>query len=824
MKRAPAWPVGKLSEMRNMSLARKTITSILIIAMIVTTVFIGSGTVASAAGAVRNTDVTSATSGNTLIMYDGDFLYTAKDTILARLNAIRYEACAEGVYGLSLSDYVPLKWSSDLEWIAQTRAAEATLNFSHTRPNWSYYESLKRNGLYTENECLYYGGSVNIMRAIESWYSEKFDTGDTSHYRAIIDPSKRHVALGGFMPTSGWGAITAEFTSRSGLNEDQTGSSGRFTQILEVDSSKVSVTSLDAPDRVHIGIPKDCTVYGTVNFSGTKYVRLLGNFTYSSSNTNIATVTSAGKVTGVNAGTATIKVTVRGSSASDTVTVEGHNWSVENVDKEPTCIEEGVGYLTCSVCGVRKAGSEYPIPTIDHPYGDWITRIPATCDTAGSRKKVCKICKDTVYEVVPALGHAWDRWEITKKATATETGTKTRVCKRDPSHTETKVIPARETNENTVSRIYGSNRYQTSLKVADQLKAELGVDKFDTVILAYGGNYADALAGSYLSCVKSAPIILVNGKTEIMTAVQDYIKANLNNGGSIYLLGGSAVVPDAVVSGLSGYNVTRLGGKNRYETNIAILKETSKFTEDNEIMITSGEDFADSLSVASLGRPILLVKNNLMDLQKNYLRLLGGGKTFYIIGGTGAVSDNIISQLGLFGTTERIGGHSRFETSVNVAKRFFDMTEDMVLAYGKNFPDGLCGGVLAYELGAPLILTAEGNADLAAAYRAEAEIPEGVVLGGAALISDASIDLIFYPERILASENGENNGDTEDQIIDDNAGTDAEEPAITDEPSNVVISGDETVLEEPAEPVEETAEEQPAEPVEQADDETDAGE
>ena len=115
--------------------------------MIVTTAFFGSVTTASAAGAVRNTDVTTATSGNTLITYDGDFLYVSKDTILARINAIRYEACSEGVYGLSMSDYVPLKWSSDLEWIAQSRAAEGALYHSHTRPNWSYYESLKRNGL-----------------------------------------------------------------------------------------------------------------------------------------------------------------------------------------------------------------------------------------------------------------------------------------------------------------------------------------------------------------------------------------------------------------------------------------------------------------------------------------------------------------------------------------------------------------------------------------------------------------------------------------------------------------------------------------------------
>ena len=782
--------------------------------MIVTTAFFGSVTTASAAGAVRNTDVTSATSGNTLITYDGDFLYVSKDTILARINAIRYEACSEGVYGLSMSDYVPLKWSSDLEWIAQTRAAEGALYHSHTRPNWSYYESLKRNGLYTENECLYYGGSVSIMGAIESWYSEKFDSGDTSHYRALIDPNKRYVALGGFKPTSGWGAITAEFTSRTGLNEDQTGSVGRFTQILEVASSKVSATGLNAPDKVHIGIPKDCTVTGTVNFSGTAYVGLLGNFTFSSSNTNIATVTSAGKVTGVNAGTATITVTVRGTSASDTVTVEGHNWSGKGVDREPTCIEEGIGYVTCSVCGVRKAGSEYPIPKIDHPYGDWVDRIAATCDTEGSRKKTCKICGDTVYEVVPALGHDWDRWKVTKRATADEEGTETRVCKRDGTHIETRAIPARGTENLETTRVYGATRYETSLLVADELKKEIGVDQFESVILAYGQSYADALAGSYLSCVRSAPILLVDSRQDHIDAVQAYIKANLKSGGTIYLLGGAAVVPDKAVAGLSGYTVTRLGGKDRYETNIAILKEAGKFTTDTEILVASGGGFADSLSAAAIGRPILLVRTSLLDSQKNYLKLSGGGKNFYIIGGTGAVSDIIMNQLSVYGTTERIGGSTRYETSVNVAKKFFNMPESAVLAYGQSFPDGLCGGALAYELGGPLILTAEGKTDFAAAYRKEADVLDGVILGGPTLISDKSITEIFYPELLTEPEEPivvtPDGSDADGQ----QTGEPADDAVIADEAANSAVTGDELVQAateepavEPAEPVEDIADE-----------------
>ena len=63
-----------------------------------------------------------------------------------------------------------------------------------------------------------------------------------------------------------------------------------------------------------------------------------------------------------------------------------------------------------------------------------------------------------------------------------------------------------------VIRLAGANRWETSLKVADEMKANLGLEKFDAIIIASGNDFADALAGSYLSTVKNAPILLGWGK------------------------------------------------------------------------------------------------------------------------------------------------------------------------------------------------------------------------------------------------------------------------------------------------------------------------
>lgn len=296
----------------------------------------------------------------------------------------------------------------------------------------------------------------------------------------------------------------------------------------------------------------------------------------------------------------------------------------------------------------------------------------------------------------------------------------------------------------SISRIYGDTRFETSLKAADELKKQLNVDKFDTVILAYGKNYADALAGSYLSCAADAPILLVDSSKKHIDPVQAYIRNNLSPGGKIYLLGGESVVPESAVAGLNGYEVERLWGSDRYATNIKILEETQKYSgTESEILVASGTGFADSLSASAVGKPILLVKNTLQDGQKEYLESLGEGLTFTIIGGTGAVSDSMKNELNAYGTTDRINGSTRFETSVNVARRYFLTPESCVLAYGMDFPDGLCGGAVAHAMGGPLILAANNRTQFATAYVYRTDISRAIVLGGPALISDQSVDLIF---------------------------------------------------------------------------------
>ena len=378
--------------------------------------------------------------------------------------------------------------------------------------------------------------------------------------------------------------------------------------------------------------------------------------------------------------------------------------------------------------------------------------VEATCTetglTQGSRCSVCGLVT-TPQQEVPALEHDWNAGHVTKWPTPDAAGVMTCACNRCGAKTTQAIPAAGETP--FVLRLAGSHRWETSLKVADEMKANLGLEKFGSIIIASGNDFADALAGSYLSTVKNAPILLSWGKggsyEYLDTDNIHYIKSNLVNGGTVYILGGTNAVPELYEEALKDYNVKRLGGANRFETNLLILQEAG-VKEGDEILVCTSTNFADSLSASAVGKPIMLVFNELGQLYGPQPEFLAGltNCTFTVIGGESAVSAGLAEAIGTYGAVARLAGSNRFETSVLVAQKYFENPQRAVLAYAWNYPDGLCGGSLAYSLKAPLILTMTGYEAQAASFIQQYGIRAGAVLGGSTLISDDSVRAIFAME------------------------------------------------------------------------------
>lgn len=297
-----------------------------------------------------------------------------------------------------------------------------------------------------------------------------------------------------------------------------------------------------------------------------------------------------------------------------------------------------------------------------------------------------------------------------------------------------------------IVRLAGNNRYDTAITAAEHLRAEIPSGKFDNVIIASGADFPDALSATYLACVKNAPILLVGKDSVSINKVTAYINENLAEGGKVYIVGGTGAV-DSSVEGKLTNGAERLAGSNRYTTNIEVLKAAGVSGKD--VLVASGKGYADALSASAAGRPILLVADALTPDQKTYLEenKLSFGETAYIVGGTGAVSATVETQIKDYvDETERLAGSNRYDTSRLVAETFFTGAVDtMVIASGKTFPDGLSGGPVALKYNAPLILVADGAAGHARTIFNDKGMTRLVVMGGTGAVSKATAEMIADP-------------------------------------------------------------------------------
>ena len=281
-------------------------------------------------------------------------------------------------------------------------------------------------------------------------------------------------------------------------------------------------------------------------------------------------------------------------------------------------------------------------------------------------------------------------------------------------------------------RLAGSDRYETAYAVAEQMKLNKGKEKFDNIVVASGENYPDALSGNYLAFRKNAPMLLTN-KYEVDNTAE-YIKNSIEPNGTVYILGQTSAVPASLEQKLQGINIKRIGGSDRFETNLLILKEARVHGE--ELIVCSGLNFPDAVSASAANKPILLADDKLSASQKNYLSTIDPLKV-YFIGGDKAVTKTVRDEF--TGDTVRLAGSDRFETSRLIAENLFLSHPDrVILASGLNFPDALVGGAFNQDIGVPVLLV---GPDFADAYNAKKFVSENgtkslILLGGKLSISD----------------------------------------------------------------------------------------
>lgn len=300
--------------------------------------------------------------------------------------------------------------------------------------------------------------------------------------------------------------------------------------------------------------------------------------------------------------------------------------------------------------------------------------------------------------------------------------------------------------DSALERIYGYSAYDTAVEVAKALKKELGIEKFDSVVITRGDHYADALSGSYFAIKNNAPILLVKEpkNKDDNKGVLDLIKESLSENGTIYILGGPNAVSDNVEKSLKalGY-VDRIWGQSKYDTNLEILRRSNP--EDEDLLIATGEKYHDALCASTLRKPILLVADKLKESQKEFLNgFVSEGTNLYILGGPQAVSESLEEEIAEYKKPERIQGETRFDTAIEVAKKWYGGTKRIALATEDRFEDAMVGVIYAHAKGMPVIFSAKTHY-FHKAYKYifdQEEINNVTIFGGPLALSDdvAAVD------------------------------------------------------------------------------------
>lgn len=405
---------------------------------------------------------------------------------------------------------------------------------------------------------------------------------------------------------------------------------------------------------------------------------------------------------------------------------------------------------------------------------DWIEESGAGDENKRARNNSIELLDANGNVIISDFGYLWDsnsptidsngmRWAVVSQTKRLAAGTYYVRIQGDESYVydhyengySQKYESTRDyyfsvTDDSAFTRIAGTDRYETALQIADVLKGKIGSGgKFQNVVVACGENYPDALAGSYLAKKKNAPVLLVPNGGSREDQIASYIQANISSSGTVYILGDEGVVSKRFYNKVAGFQgssrVKRLGGIDRYDTNDKILREAGMTSSDRDMMVCTGNGYADSLAASALGKPILLVDRGLTTAQRQYLSN-GSIKNIYLVGGDDVISNstmNAIKNCNYSASVSRLEGSTRYGTSVAVARKFFSgKSSNVVVAYGENFPDGLAGGPLAMATGNPLLLGCNTSSAMSPVinFATSQGTSGGYVLGGARLVDSSMLN------------------------------------------------------------------------------------
>ena len=306
------------------------------------------------------------------------------------------------------------------------------------------------------------------------------------------------------------------------------------------------------------------------------------------------------------------------------------------------------------------------------------------------------------------------------------------------------------------NRVEGSDRVKTSVEVANS-----GWAQSDYAVIAYAWDFPDAVSAAPLAYKYKAPILLTDKEN-----LNGVISSELSNlkVKHVFIVGGLGVVSPKVESEISakGIDITRLCGKDRYETSIAIANQVGT---NGSIVVTNGFNPYEALSISSIaakkGMPIILTaRKGVPDVIINYLKQNNITQTYVLGKADGSTIDDGVADTTIFPNPIRITGANLYERNINILKMFGSDVDysKVYLVTGKSFADALAGSALAANAlspttASPLIFVDNNMKQVTKDFISSkaSSVNSLVILGGTGAVSDNTVQEV---ETLLSNAGG----------------------------------------------------------------------
>lgn len=276
--------------------------------------------------------------------------------------------------------------------------------------------------------------------------------------------------------------------------------------------------------------------------------------------------------------------------------------------------------------------------------------------------------------------------------------------------------------------------------------------------VAFSANLGVATSWSVTvqSMCSSTPIMTYAGSTNRISATWDLktstgewappgvyaVNYTADNGawtGDVEVLPGVGSPPGAC-------STSRIAGSDRYETSVA--EGRTAFPTGSSVVIVSGAqaNLVDGLVAGPLAfakkAPVLVVaRTGVPTVVANDIKARAA-TTAWIVGGTGAVTPAVETQLRSLGVTtvNRRSGADRFATAAAVAREVKAPSKAVIVASGLSLVDAVAASGPAARLNRPILLVSKDSVPAATTAALKAlSITGATVVGGPGVISEGTV-------------------------------------------------------------------------------------